>query len=162
MYSKLEIKKDAIVVETGDVEFHPSTANINGRCYFRDLPEHLKPKPEPPLFITDDGVGVSEGKMWLLSTLGWQITDVFICSHPFRGVTGNEFKYFSTKSAAEIYKQMNKPCLSVKDVIELCEQVQFHNRIHDRADEDYYAVYVSLLKTRLRELSNCKSGSADR
>lgn len=71
-------------------------------------------------------------------------------------------KYFHNKEKAEQYVSMNKPYFSGQEIINLCEQIQFHNRIHDRADEDYYAVYVSLLVTRLLELSKLKTGSADR
>jgi len=159
MYSKLEIKKDEIIVQTGDAEFHPSTANINGRCYFRDLPEHLKSKK--PLFKTVDGVDIyNEMDYWTVSPI-----NLLIAPHTTKDFHWGHYhgdKAFSTKDKAEQYVAMNKPYFSGQEIINLCEEIQFHNRIHDRADEDYYAVYVSLLATRLLELSKLKTGSADR
>lgn len=106
------------------------------------------------IFTTDDGVDLSDGKMWLLSTLGWQITDVGICSHPFRGVTGNEFKYFSTKEAAEDYKLMNKPNLSINDTL------QALRNIFEKTGE--FKPSPGAISMELKKLSKLKTGSADR
>lgn len=75
------------------------------------------------IFTTDDGVDLSDGKMWLLSTLGWKISEVGVCSDPFRGVTWGELKYFSTKEAAEEYRLMNKPNLSINDVLKVLRNI---------------------------------------
>jgi len=68
----------------------------------------------------------------------------------------NQPPTFSTRDKAIEYVKRKKEVFSVDDILNLCEQIQFHNRIHDRADEDYYAVYVSLLEKRLLEISQTK------
>lgn len=56
MYSKLEIKKDEVIVTTGDAEFHPSTVNVNGRCYLIGL----IPMPKPPLGLMPEWVWIEK------------------------------------------------------------------------------------------------------
>lgn len=159
MYSKLEIKKDAIIVETGDAEFHPSTANINGRCYFRDLPDHLKPKQL--LYKTEDNWFVYDYDTYPIYKVDERLQLLQFAACDCLGNSSNA-KYFKNKEKAEEFIAFNSPKFSSQEIIDLCEQIQFHNRIHDRADEDYYAIYVSLLKNRLIELSRLKTSSADR
>lgn len=74
-----------------------------------------------PLFRTEDGVNVFEGdSLFILSTANWIIGSlspiIGLHQHPFKGATGTEFKYFSTKDAADNYVLNNKPCLSINEV----------------------------------------------
>lgn len=92
-----------------------------------------KEQDKPVLFTTEDGVEIlehwGETKVWLLSTLNWIITGVGVCSNPFKGVTGKEFKYFSTKEAAEQYILENKPCLTLNECKEVMGSYKLWNPI---------------------------------
>lgn len=77
------------------------------------------------LFTTEDGIDVHIGdNLFLLGTSNWIITNLSPINAkittPFKGSTGVEFKYFSTKEAAKEYVLMNKPALSVNDIKSLC------------------------------------------
>jgi len=117
-------------------------------------------EPKPALFTTEDGVEIKQGYDGDL----WR---VFITNHSYdmwkpynlgmpQYIDSKSEKYFSTESAAQEYITLNKPCLSVNDVLGLCDDMQFHTR-QDRMDEDYYAVYVSLLDARIKELAKQKT-----
>lgn len=69
-------------------------------------------------FTTDDGVNVYKGSdIALLSTDSWLISfPVKAPEIPFKGDKG-QFKYFSTKEAAEDYVLRNKPALSLSQVL---------------------------------------------
>lgn len=97
---------------------------------------HLrKSKPQDKgnvLFTTEDGVAVMAGEyVWVLSTNNWcsSKTKVPENGNPFKGVTGKEFKYFSSYPSVEQYIIENKPCLSLSDLQKEWfmkdEQVQF-------------------------------------
>lgn len=69
-----------------------------------------------PLFTTEDGVDIYEGDK--LSTVLLDTMELYTVN----GLAGSNttpsenFKYFSTKKAAEEYVLMNKPCLSINDL----------------------------------------------
>ena len=89
-----------------------------GQCPSFERLQHYK----EPLFTTEDGVDIFKGDdLFLLGTNTWLCTSISpvrdLKCHPFKGVTGNEFKYFSTKEKAEEYILMNKPCLSINDIL---------------------------------------------
>lgn len=90
------------------------------------------------LFTTEDGVPVHEGiKVCLVSTTNWAKVDTIVPpdGKPFTGVTGSEFKYFSTREAADEYIVMNKPCLSLKDLRDnwhSSEEIKSQNLAHSR------------------------------
>jgi hypothetical protein len=76
-------------------------------------------KVKPVLLVTEDGVDIYEGDYpWLVNNR---------CNKPYQwnngtgsGITNlssKHNKYFSTKEAAEDYLILNKPCLSVNDII---------------------------------------------
>jgi hypothetical protein len=75
-------------------------------------------KSKKPLFTTEDGVEVFEGdRIVLLNTETW----LWACGikaprNPFAGDVV-QYKYFSTKEASDNYILMNKPVLSVNDII---------------------------------------------
>lgn len=83
--------------------------------YLNDLIGHAK-----PLFITEDKIKIFEGDgCFVLSTGNWLIAPVTKPpTFPFEGDKG-QFKYFSTREAANEHITLNKPCLSVNDVKEL-------------------------------------------
>ncbi len=72
-----------------------------------------KPKP---LFTTEDGVDIFEGNSYvkLNSHTSWDIVTGFISEGAHGSYTGLKF---STKEKAEEYVLMNKPCLSINDVL---------------------------------------------
>ena len=155
-------KTDGIINTAKILRFSPSSINSNkmyfgfmeGDNFVKDL-ANFQPLPQrTKLFTTEDGVDIFEGDNYCA------VNNDFIISSVAKSYVGagqdHRLKYFSTQEKARGYTTLNKPCLSVNDVTKLCEEVQFHNRIHDRADEDYYAVYVSLLTKRLKELAKSK------
>lgn len=152
MYSKLETKKDAIVVETGDAEFHPSTANINGRCYFRDLPDHLKPKKL--LYETEDNWFVYDYDTYPIYKVDERFQILQFAACDCLGNSSN-VKYFHNEKAANEYVLMHKPFLSIKDVEDYLNTVKTVSPTHS---------YIREIKemVRQRELARLKAGSADR
>ena len=79
------------------------------------------------IFTTDDGVDLYEGEMWILSTVTGSCTSVSVCKNPFRGIQVDQFKYFSTKEAAqEYYKEyflMNKCEFSINEVLQALRNI---------------------------------------
>jgi hypothetical protein len=72
-----------------------------------------------PLFASEDGIVIYENdKVCLLSTNNWLTTSVVAPVSPFYGAK-DEFKYFSTKMAAEQYILAHKPCLTLKEVTDI-------------------------------------------
>jgi hypothetical protein len=96
------------------------------------IPSNQKAKQ---VFLTEDGVVLSEDdKMFVLSTYSWIVSSnpLNVCQSPFEGEK-NQFKYFSTKHAAEKYRIENKPCLSYNDIKEaayLDDEIQAILHIH--------------------------------
>lgn len=92
--------------------------------YYNSLPENQalnvedKPVDNKVLFTTEDGVNVyKDDFIWLLSLDRWHAVKCAAPENPFYGNL-NQFKYFSTKEKAEEYVLMNKPCLSLKEVVD--------------------------------------------
>jgi hypothetical protein len=100
------------------------TINDKGKENGFDISE-LK-KNNPVLFVTEDGVDVYKGgTMVLLSTTNWIMHKMpvpySLTKSPFEGVDGKRsFLYFSTEQAAEEYIILNKPLLSVEEIITYC------------------------------------------
>lgn len=69
-----------------------------------------------PLFTTEDGVDIFEGDKIHYCNKDYKLYDSKAGSK-FHGGKNKHFKYFSTKEAAEEYILMNKPCLSISDVM---------------------------------------------
>lgn len=90
--------------------------NPTARCHYisestiLNYPEFWEEVVENPLFTTKDGVGIYEGdKYW--ASVGFEI-------YYSEAREGCNFKNtFSTKKAAEEYVLMNKPCLSINEVL---------------------------------------------
>lgn len=92
----------------------------NNYCEFVDDSLIKKPKDkEQVLFTTEDGVDIRSGETtWVLSTNNWRSSPTRVPENgnPYKGVTGKEFKYFSSYEAVEQYILENKPCLSANDI----------------------------------------------
>lgn len=80
--------------------------------------KYLQPQPKKPLFTTEDGVEIFEGgEYFLIDEEKWislpkKAAGTFISPISI-------FKTFSTKEKAEEYIFLNKPCLSVNDLLEI-------------------------------------------
>jgi hypothetical protein len=107
-------------------------------------------KPKQPLFTTDDGVDMYEGEMWSLSTNNWSKCKVFVSNNPFRGITGKELKYFSTEEAANEYILMNKPMLSLNDLLSVWDFNGKINREHYKT-QPLFLRFKELAKEKNKE-----------
>jgi len=72
------------------------------------------------LFCTEDGVDIFEGDVYWKNN-GWLNVKIFIAHNKMKVSDFNIDKKFSTKEAAEEYVLMNKPCLSINNVLNLLE-----------------------------------------
>jgi hypothetical protein len=88
---------------------------------YADVEQFKASKSRKPLFTTEDGVEIFEGDVWhLIDPDYWRIW-----SGNHSTVNPDRIKYFSTRQAAEEYILMNKPCLSLKEVIDLVEAKEY-------------------------------------
>jgi len=71
---------------------------------------------KPVLFTTEDGVGIRIGDRLFYVTKGFEIHDN--PANRFSGSSPN-YKYFSTKEAAEQYCNLNKPKYSLQDILNM-------------------------------------------
>ncbi len=99
--------------------------------YFNDFGcknfQHYK----KPLFTTEDGVDIFEGDNvhWVCDEFTYFFTrnvDKTRCNLITSGKHGL-FKIFSTKEAAENFIILNKPCLSINDILKFCGSTQCDN-----------------------------------
>jgi hypothetical protein len=85
-------------------------------------------KVKQPLFTTEDGVDIFKGDKtyYVFNDLTPECNSGFKCKWKVRGGfyqnyqvnQGNEYyKVFSTKEKAEEYILLNKPCLSINDIL---------------------------------------------
>lgn len=94
---------------------------------FEKLPDQ-KSKPEkerPVLFTTEDGVEIydmkyNNGVIPFVDIKNWKIGGSTISSF---SKSNDRFKLFSTIEAAENYRTINKPCLSVNDIKTICHHL---------------------------------------
>ena len=113
--------KQGIIVEFKATCYRPYTTEIEVHFAYnrrKTMLNNLK-KCKKPLFTTEDGVDIFEGdKIFPVNRTNFQHYD------SNRVITSNfqqssVYKYFSTKEAAEKYILMNKPCLSINDVLSI-------------------------------------------
>lgn len=89
---------------------------VDGLTFLND---YLVKKVKQPLFTTEDGKGIFEGDE--VNSVN-KTTFILNCGNLNGGVvtsnfiSNNNYLYFSTKSLAETFILMNKPCLSINDV----------------------------------------------
>jgi len=74
-----------------------------------------------PLFITEDGVDIFAGDFYTIVTNDLFESRTLVAM----GNEINNIKRFSTKKAAENYIKMNKPCLSLNDVLSITNKTSF-------------------------------------
>jgi len=93
---------------------------FNNGVYFQNLSKAEKSKQ--PLFTTEDGVDIFEG-----DEVTWLSTDCLSIAGTRKADKNMyiTFKYFSTKEKAEEYILMNKPCLSLNDVLSITNKTSF-------------------------------------
>jgi hypothetical protein len=109
-------------------------------------------KAKQPLFTTEDGKVIHIGdNYWVwdfgeLNNTPNEIHPVANASQTHKG-DGVNRRYFSTKEAAEEYILLNKPCLSVSDVIE---------RISDAFDTDCFNTSKGELFSHIKRLAKSK------
>lgn len=89
-------------------------AKIVGSASY-NLPILEKVKERPVLFVTEDGVDIYEDHQYFYVSTDWYV-GVFNAYYNSEKIA---YKTFSTKEAAENYVALNKPCLSVNDVLEI-------------------------------------------
>lgn len=101
------------------------------KCFLKSAKKKLpsqSSKPEP-LFRTEDGKDIFEGDAyWWVCTLKNKDENVICCDSEWqqgegkasdRSCTDKNYALFSTQEAANEYVLMNKPCLSVNEVVEI-------------------------------------------
>lgn len=111
------IGDNTFVGEIEKFEIHCGTMVVIGKEFRWSIGAVIKNKP--PLFVTEDGVSLyNYGEpMILLSLTNWLTSKVGACEHPFKGLLGEEFKYFSTPQAANDWVVLNKPSLSPAELV---------------------------------------------
>lgn len=98
-----------------------------------------------PLFTTEDGVDIYKGdKFFTLSKNNINISSLFSVIATGH-IKNNNYLDFSTKEAAEEYILMNKPCLSINDIVNL------NNILIFRLDSIVLSNLKKLVKSKLNE-----------
>jgi hypothetical protein len=97
--------------------------------------ESLISPPKKPLFTTEDGVDIYKGTTFYeVSTERW---DILAESEPHKPPYDQYYKYFSNKYNAERYVLMNKPTLSVNEVLDIFRDHEVFDELvsalHERA-----------------------------
>lgn len=110
-------------IEKFTIENHPIKYNCqallvwNKNNYMFEI--SLWKKSKPVLFTTEDGKPIYEGQGYAYIPKG-TLNYVNITDGNFHPLPKDGLLYFSTEAAAKEYVLMNKPCLSVNDVISIC------------------------------------------
>lgn len=107
------IKSFGIFSERLIVDFHHDY-NEENSCPLSDLSKPLPVEEKKVLFVTEDGVEIMDGdKYWNVST-EFKI-NCFDADKDWTGRVGT--RTFSTEEKAKEYITLNKPCLSVQDLL---------------------------------------------
>lgn len=123
--SKIELNSLGIVFWV-DWNNYPGTVPLN---YIQ--------KAKQKLFTTKDGVDIFEGdKAWCVYP-----ADFYMWEHTFSLKSSDNRKIFSTKEKAEEYILMNKPCLSITDLVTIS------NGSYHRLSDD---IIVKLVQSKLK------------
>ena len=78
-----------------------------------------------PIFITEDGVDIFEGDNYYFVNTNLDFKAYAGTIMKGMTATNPDTKKFSTKKAAENYIKMNKPCLSLNDVLSITNKTAF-------------------------------------
>jgi len=97
-----------------------------------------------PLFVTEDGVDYYNESNWVWDTHDYSSNSPAIFSNPgfltqteVKWAKDLKRKFFSTKEAAEKYKEENKPQYSKRDMLSFTRYCGFHYEDVDRYFDDY-------------------------
>jgi len=102
-------------------------------------------KLKQKLFTTEDQIDIFEGdKYYIIGKYGeWKITEQL--AHKFSNNNNSDYAYFRNLNAIEEYRIMNKPCLSLKEVLSILKQPLYHNHTNKR----YEDVLTTFTKSKL-------------
>ena len=109
-----------------------------GQAVYMQFPQ--KPQDKPlPLFVTFDNVPIFEGGYFWIVDTDWSVYQ----PEPAHELSGRQIerKYFSTEEKAKEYVLMNKPCLSLKEILEHIPSNVFSN-----------SVLISLAKQKINSI----------
>lgn len=98
-----------------------------------DFKKAMQPKP---LFTTEDNVEIYEGDGF------WGVDEKFNLN---KNMTFHNFKYFSKKEAAIEYLLINKPCLSVNDVLSISDATFDFLKIHAKRLRELVKLKINIL-----------------
>lgn len=104
---------------------------------------YIAKKTKQPLFTTEDGVDIFNGVRFWNVNIFYNLDEFQVTNdkYPLKFIKDGS-KQFSTKEKAEEYILMNKPCLSINDVINTsCTKAEFH-----------YLRTISVSKNKLKKL----------
>jgi hypothetical protein len=128
-----------------DFEYINSFQIENNICNFNSYRKSIKDliKIKQPLFATEDGVDIFEGGIFC------EVTNNFSLGINVKIKVYESSKTFSTKEKAEEYILMNKPCLSINDILSIYKTVK--NIIkEDLRESSYEFKLLQLLKSRVQ------------
>lgn len=106
-------------------------------------------KAKQPLFTTEDGVDMYVGdEYWFLINMKHLVNLTVLPAHKPSEFKDN-MKRFSTKEKAEEYILLNKPCLSLQDIITLKNKNYKNSRMMGRISPLFFSKIKELVKQRL-------------
>lgn len=112
-----------------------------------------------PLFTTEDGNTVYEGDKFVIVELpSYRVSKSICINHAGAGGHGNQ-KYFSTEVAANEYVLLNKPCLSLSDILKSWHSYEDIKQMHLAHAYKFYEndiYWRNPLFLRLKELVKSK------
>lgn len=81
------------------------------------------------MFTTEDGVDIMKGDKvyFTCEKYSYNVVNIFDPEHDcalYSCALNRTYKTFSTKEAAEEYIILNKPCLSINDILKFCGSTQ--------------------------------------
>lgn len=110
--------------------------NYEGGSCHSSIPVKLK----TPLFTTEDGVEIRIDDVYYAIEYDFKIVEYYLCSTP------NGDKQFSTKEKAEEYVLLNKPMLSLQDLLSVWGVL---GNIEDYKTSPLFHSFLELAKSKL-------------
>lgn len=119
------IKIDIPINNSNDIGFYTTKPEFNGGSGYQYLFKDKVQKVKKPLFTTEDGVDIYEGdnyyNIWLEdfseALKSYKINGPHSAFDLGKDGYSDRCKYFSNLKTAEEYIIMNKPCLSLNDIL---------------------------------------------
>jgi hypothetical protein len=103
-------------------------------------------KAKQPLFTTEDGVDIFAGMSFYYVCQELELYNTICCTDEKKYKNA---KQFSTKEKAEEYILLNKPCLSLQDIITLKNKNYKNSRMMGRISPLFFSKIKELVKQRL-------------